>query len=471
MKPITAPTCTQAWLEATRHLRSRNHWRDYNLILEIATPMALPPEDKRVHDLVDSFLEKKAGKRISTVINTIFPATLYTSYGRDGVFKRYPEIWETIKKHPDIKWGTYPKGGDTQSITKGIVSRIEFVPYYSGVSGLRIQIDAAINPGNSGGAAVVDGKMIGMAFSSLSESENIGYIIPSEEIELFLRSIVNGSYSGKAALYDEWQTLESPALRSFLKVDPLLEGLVVSRPFSDDPAYPLKQWDVITKIGNTPVDDEGKIKLDEDLHVKFNYLVQKFTKDGKIPLTVIRGANQIQIQVPVAIDRPLVIPYLNGAYPSYFIYGPLVFSNATREYLGDFLKTPKAATIFAGLVEKSSPLVARMADKPSFEGERIVIVSAPFFPSKLAEGYSNPMTNVVKSINGIPIQNLDHLVQVLRDNKSDFVTFEFYGHHNEPIVLRCSDIPAATNEILTDNGIRDQGSPDALAIWNAKPKQ
>jgi hypothetical protein len=30
---------------------------------------------------------------------------------------------------------------------------------------------------------------------------------------------------------------------------------------------------------------------------------------------------------------------------------------------------------------------------------------------------------------------------------------------------------AATDEILTDNGIRDQGSSDTLAIWNAKPKQ
>ena len=29
-------------------------------------------------------------------------------------------------------------------------------------------------------------------------------------------------------------------------------------------------------------------------------------------------------------------------------------------------------------------------------------------------------------------------------------------------------IDAATDEILTDNGIRSQGSPDTLAIWNAK---
>jgi hypothetical protein len=28
---------------------------------------------------------------------------------------------------------------------------------------------------------------------------------------------------------------------------------------------------------------------------------------------------------------------------------------------------------------------------------------------------------------------------------------------------------AATDEILNDNGIRSQGSPDVLAVWKAKP--
>jgi hypothetical protein len=107
MKTFSANSCTKAWLETAQHLRTRPHWRDYNVILEITDPMSMPPEDKRVHDIVDEFLNAKAGKRISTIVNTIFPATLYKNYGRDGVFKRFPEMWPTIEKHPDIKWGTY----------------------------------------------------------------------------------------------------------------------------------------------------------------------------------------------------------------------------------------------------------------------------------------------------------------------------------------------------------------------------
>jgi len=107
MKPIEAQTCVKAWSAAVEHLLRQNDWRDYNLILEIAEPMCLPKEDKSVHNLVDNFLAEKADKRLSTVINTIFPATLYARYGRDGVFDRFPKIWPTLEKHPDIIWGTY----------------------------------------------------------------------------------------------------------------------------------------------------------------------------------------------------------------------------------------------------------------------------------------------------------------------------------------------------------------------------
>src|SRR4029453_1099267 len=89
-------------------------------------------------------------------------------------------------KEPVMVYG-YPTGGASLSITKGIISRIEFTGYSLSALGLRIQIDAAINPGNSGGPAVVNDEIVGLAFSHLQSAQNIGYIIPVEEIELFLQ--------------------------------------------------------------------------------------------------------------------------------------------------------------------------------------------------------------------------------------------------------------------------------------------
>jgi len=47
----------------------------------------------------------------------------------------------------------YPIGGERLSVTRGIISRIDFQTYtHSGIdSHLAVQLDAAINPGNSGG--------------------------------------------------------------------------------------------------------------------------------------------------------------------------------------------------------------------------------------------------------------------------------------------------------------------------------
>jgi len=373
-------------------------------------------------------------------------------------------------KLPDIKdtvlaYG-YPTGGSSLSITKGIVSRIEFVNYKFAVSGLRIQIDAAINPGNSGGPAIAGDKMIGLAFRKLTGDDNIGYIIPNEEIELFLHDIADGKYDGKPAMFDDLQTLENPAMRAFLKLDKTVEGVIVHAPYSTAAAYPLKQWDVITRIGDAPIDNQGMVKLGPDLRVDFHYLVQKTAKQGAVPLSIVRGGKPLAISLPVTSDRPTLLRDLNGEYPSYFVYGPLVFSKATWEFLGGLEKNGGAMRTLSIM---KSPLLTRALDPPDANLQELVVVSSPFFPNKLAKGYSNAAGSVVASINGVHVSSLNQLVTLLRDSSDEFVIIEFDQRPAESLVFPRKEMVAATEDILSDNGVRAQGSPDTLAIWQAKP--
>jgi len=418
----------------------------------------------------------QAGDKISATVEFIAPGidlavlklddeTFFDSHPALPRASILPEIKDAV-----MAYG-YPVGGTSLSITKGIVSRIEFADYNFNVSGLRIQVDAAINPGNSGGPAVAGDKMIGLAFSHLGGSENISYIIPCEEIELFLQDIADGHYDGKPAMFDELQTLENPALRSFLKLDKSVEGIVVHKPFCADAAYPLKEWDVITKIGDTPVDDQGMIKLGANLRVRFQYLVQKTAKNGKVPLTVVRASKELHVELAVSPNYPLLIPELKGFYPSYFICGPIVFSAATKQFIAGLTDSDHAADYLRWLVSQGSPLMSRLSDKRAFEGENLVVVTMPFFPHKLSKGYSEPYGQVVKTVNGIRIKNLAHLVKVLRDCKDEFITIEFDLHGGETLVFPRAEMLAVTDEILTDNGIRSQGSPDTMAIWNARSSQ
>ena len=369
-------------------------------------------------------------------------------------------------KDPVMVYG-YPKGGDTLSITKGIVSRIEFATYNNAVRGLRIQIDAAVNPGNSGGPAVAGDKMVGLAFSHLGDSENIGYIIPCEEIDLFLQSIAGSSYAGKPALYDEFQTLQNPALRAFLKLDKATQGILVHKPFDPSDAYPLKEWDLVTKIGDAPVDDQGMVASGDDLHLFFLYMVQKTVRDGKVPLTVLRNGKELRVDVPALSSRPSITPPLEGTYPSYFILGPLVFSEVTREYMGGYITATNGADLLARAAFRMNPMVVRWGDRPEFDGERLVVVASPFFADKLAQGYSSPSGRVVRNVNGVPIRNLRHLVEIVRDSKDEFIQIETADLFGETLVFRREELLAETDKILSDNGIRSQGSSDALGVWNA----
>lgn len=357
----------------------------------------------------------------------------------------------------------FPTGGDSLSITKGIVSRVEFSPYGYSVSGLTIQIDAAINPGNSGGPAVSGDKMIGLAFRRLGgNTQNIGYIIPNEEIELFLKDIADGHYDGKPALYDELQTLENPALRSYLKLDDSVHGIVVHQPFEFQTESPLKEWDVITRIGDTPVDDQGMVNIGDDLRISFRYLVQKTAVNGKVPLTIVRAGKTQQLQLPVRTERPMLMPELGGTYPSYFIYGPLVFSKASQELAAALANNAGSSNALSYI---RSPLITQRGEPPTAERQELVLVAAPLFPHQLSKGYSNPVASVVSTVNGIQIHSLAHLVSVLRDSKADFVTFQFERRGGEALVFPRKEMVAATEQILADNDIRAQASPELLKIW------
>ena len=389
----------------------------------------------------------------------------------ESFFKTHPPMVRA-NSLPEIKDAVlaygFPTGGSSLAITKGIVSRIEYASYSNNTSGLRVQIDAAINPGNSGGPAVAGDKMIGLAFSRLSEAQNIGYIIPNEEVELFLKDIADGTYDGKYVMQDEVQKLENPALRKFLKLDSSVKGLIVHKPHKDDASYPLKKWDIITHVGDAAVDDQGMVKVGTDLRLNMRYWIQKIASNDTVALTVRRDGKSLNIKLPVVTTLPQLIPDLNGAYPPYFVYGPLVFSKATTAFTA-FLTTN--ASSMAAYSYIRSPLVTRRSDPPSADLEELVVVSSPFFPHRLSTGYGNATASVILAINGTKVRSLSHLVTLLRDIKDDYVTFESDNKGGETLVFPHKDMLAAMEDILTDNGVRSQGSPELMDIWLGKKKE
>jgi hypothetical protein len=243
--------------------------------------------------------------------------------------------------------------------------------------------------------------------------------------------------------------------------------MVVQHPASSAADYPLKEWDVITHIGDIAIDNQGMVRVSDDLNVRFQYRVQQKTRNGLLPLTVVRAGKSMNIELPVTPNRPRLMGPLDGKYPSYFVYGPIVFSRATWEFRSFFNNNTGMLNSFAF---NAQPLLTRVGDEPTAEREDLVVVSAPFFPHSLVSGYDNRFGAVVYSVNDTPVRSLRHLVELLRDLKTELVVFKFDQRSSESVVLPRQKVLDSTEEILNENGIRFQASSDLMDVWRGSAR-
>ena len=354
----------------------------------------------------------------------------------------------------------FPMGGEQISLTEGVVSRIEFIGYSQNTAGLRVQVDAAVNHGNSGGPVIQDNQVVGVVFSGVESADNIGYLIPVEEVVAFLADIDDdGEYAGRPRLFaDGYQTAENPALRDWLKLSSEQTGLLYTGDGTEDESVIFETWDLIDKIGEHDIDNAGMITIGDNLRLSWGYMVPKLAADGIVPITVLRDGEPVELQVPVASSRDDLLPMIGDAYPEYFILGPLVFSPVRREHLMNFY------TWYLAL--QGSPAALRADKVRAFEGEEIVMLVSDFLPHPITKGYDASYKPSLKSLNGTPIKSLAHLVELIRDSEDDFLEFKFHDKGQEALIFDREEILEITEEILEDNSIRKQGSKRFMNIWD-----
>lgn len=356
----------------------------------------------------------------------------------------------------------FPLGGNNISITKGVISRTEILPYNYIADGIAIQIDAAINPGNSGGPAIdSEGKVIGVAFSGIDMIgiQNMGYIIPTLFVRYVLRYIKkHKSFGGLSFLGVSVQNLENENLRKFALLDVVNTGVLVNGVSQGSSAHgKLKPGDILIKINGLRVDYDGTMKLSDiimnfqtrtttgttmppdvpadgilmagDEVTTYNSLIGLTLPGETITASIIRNGKSMNIPI-VLKTRDFLIPIsYHQIQPLYYILGGFVFIPLTRMFIIENLEKGVDVSNLVGFAEGGFP---------EKKGDQVIIVST-ILSSALTHGY-DANNFILDSINGTNIHNMSQLRKVadsLLSKKSSKVSKESPNY----IVITYVDTP------------------------------
>lgn len=340
----------------------------------------------------------------------------------------------------------FPAGGQQISYTRGVVSRIEVQGYVhiGNHAFLAVQTDAAINPGNSGGPVMQDNQVVGVAFEGTHALENTGYFIPPSIIHHFLDDIKDGTYDGVPEAGLRLANLQNPAFRHMLKLpEGSKQGIRIDQ-MLDIPSTKavLKPNDVIMQIGDYPVDDDGTITYEGNT-VGASVAVDLAQNNDTIPLKIWRDGQMIDVPLPVKVytdDDRQGNQY--DVLPRYYIYGGLVFTNLSLDYLKTFGQDWSDS---AGRDLIYELAYRHMEDPEHWRSEPVVLAS--ILDHAVNANFTTRGQMMVDKINGMRIERLSDVPKAFAATTGQDAIIEFLpDHHFE--VIRKDDAEKATPDIL-----------------------
>jgi len=326
----------------------------------------------------------------------------------------------------------YPMGGDRLSLTRGVVSRIDYSVYsHSGVDHhLVLQVDAAINPGNSGGPVLFRGRVVGLAFQGLAWAENIGYAIPVPVIRRFLDDIADGAYHGYQELGAATLELRNAALRRALGLPDSRSGVAVHYldPFGCG-AGRLEEGDVLLAIDGHDIADDGTIRLDGN-GVLFAELLERKQWGEAIDLKVWRKGSAQSVSVPLTGPAdPFGYRRIYDERPPYAILAGLVFAPLSRNYL----ETIKSSTSETNARRLLYFLTYAKIDGLC-EGRDEFVVLTRRLPHPVNTYSESFLYGVVGTVNGTRVRNLREFNGALASPAGGFHVIRFEGMEDELII-------------------------------------
>ncbi len=303
---------------------------------------------------------------------------------------------DTICRSQEILALGYPLGQESLKSTTGVISGRE--------SGF-IQMSAAINPGSSGGPSIdTCGKVIGINSAGIMEAQNVGYIIPINDLQTFLKDLRAGGLIRKPYI-GIYQSMVTEDLVKALG-NPLPGGTYVVEVLEDSPLKgQLLPGDMIYQINGLPIDMYGEMTVpwSEDKLSTAEY-ISRLTVGQKVSILAYRNGKPKKIVC--TFDRKKLAP-VRIVYPGY--------EELPFESFGGFIVMPLMLNHLPALM-KIAPGLSKFAEEKN-QYEPALIISYILPDSCAYRARLRIQGSILKKVNGKKVKTLQDLQKALLESK------------------------------------------------------
>lgn len=375
------------------------------------------------------------------------------------VYKDIPplQLSDLPKMQQSVEVYGFPVGGNTLSVTRGVVSRIEKQNYvHTGENLMAVQVDAAINFGNSGGPVISDDKVVGVAMQSNFLTENIGYMIPTPIIRHVLDDIKDGKVDGYGFHGFLTQSLENPGMRRKYGLDNSQTGMLVHKIYKNSPADgKIETGDIITEIDGHNIENNGTVEFRPGEYIDHTHYIDLHQIGENVTFKLIR--NSKPMEVSLRLDKPgkeylLVKPNQYDKQPSFFIFGGYVFMPLNQDVI-DAIDTPPAR------------LVSLAYESPDKDRQEAVIMTK-VLPADINKDHHDDAKLLIEKVNGKPVRDFHDFVQKMESSTEPFITLDSSDDYQ--IVIDRKEAQERQPSILKQYGIAADRSKDLLPTAETK---
>ena len=270
------------------------------------------------------------------------------------------------------------------------------------LAGYFIQISAPINPGNSGGPSLDNsGRVIGVNTAGIPGAQNVGYIIPSNEVLLFLDQLGTVKDEGAPKLLRRpflgvFFNSGNDNLRAYLG-NPSPGGLYVVDVYKGSPfdKAGIQAGDMIYSIDSYPVDMHGEMSVpwSKEDRISIVDYVARLKIGHDIKLKYYRKGSQMNANFKLTRSEPPI----RRMYPG--------FEKIEYDMIGGFVFMPITVNHVL-LLAKYAPQLMQYADAKK-QIEPALLITHVMLNSPASRLRSIGAGGIIAEVNDQKIQTLD----------------------------------------------------------------